>query len=49
MCTLLELYTRLLQNIFKKWFGEAWTGLIWLRIETADGFFVKAVINLWVP
>ena len=23
--------------IFKKWVWEAWTGLIWLRIGTADG------------
>jgi hypothetical protein len=23
--------------IFKKWDGEAWTGLIWLRIETGGG------------
>jgi hypothetical protein len=24
----------LLQCMFKKWDGEAWTGLIWLRIRT---------------
>jgi len=23
--------------IFKKWDGVAWTGLIWLRIETGGG------------
>jgi hypothetical protein len=23
--------------IFKKWDGEAWTGLLWLRIGTGDG------------
>ena len=23
--------------IFKKWGGEAWTGLIWLRIRTVGG------------
>jgi hypothetical protein len=23
--------------IFKKWDGGAWTGLIWLRIETGGG------------
>jgi hypothetical protein len=25
------------QRIFKKWDGEAWTGLIWLRIGRASG------------
>jgi len=23
--------------IFKKWDGEAWTGLIWLKIRTSGG------------
>jgi hypothetical protein len=23
--------------IFKKWDGDAWTGLLWLRIETGGG------------
>jgi len=27
----------LLERIFKKWDGEAWTGLIWLRIGTGGG------------
>jgi hypothetical protein len=27
----------ILKCIFKMWVGEAWTGLIWLRIETGDG------------
>jgi len=27
----------ILKWIFKKWDGEAWTGLIWLRIGTGDG------------
>jgi hypothetical protein len=26
-----------LELIFKKWDGEAWTGLHWLRIRTDDG------------
>jgi hypothetical protein len=25
--------------IFRKWDGEAWTGLIWLRIGTCSGLF----------
>jgi hypothetical protein len=29
----------ILKWIFKKWDGEAWTGLIWLRIETGGGRF----------
>ena len=28
---------RILKWIFKKWDGEAWTGLIWLRIGTGGG------------
>jgi hypothetical protein len=27
----------ILKCIFKKWDGRAWTGLIWLRIETGGG------------
>ena len=27
----------ILKFIFKKWDGEAWTGLIWLRIGKDDG------------
>jgi len=27
----------ILNWIFKKWDGEAWTGLIWLRIGTGGG------------
>ena len=27
----------ILKLIFKKWDGEAWTGLIWLRIGTGGG------------
>jgi hypothetical protein len=23
--------------VFKKWVGEAWTGLVWLRIGTGEG------------
>ena len=29
----------LLKWILKKWDGEAWTGLLWLRIETGGGFW----------
>jgi hypothetical protein len=27
----------ILKWIFNIWNGEAWTGLLWLRIETGDG------------
>jgi hypothetical protein len=27
----------ILKSIFKKWDGEAWTGLVWLRIGTGGG------------
>jgi hypothetical protein len=27
----------ILKLIFKKWDGEAWTGLLWLRIGTGGG------------
>jgi len=27
----------ILRCIFRKWNGGAWTGLIWLRIETGGG------------
>jgi len=27
----------ILKWIFKKWNGEAWTGWIWLRVETDSG------------
>jgi hypothetical protein len=29
----------ILKWVFKKWDGEAWTGLIWLKIETDVGCF----------
>jgi hypothetical protein len=29
----------ILSRIFRKWDGEAWTGLIWLRIGTGGGTF----------
>jgi len=29
--------------------GEAWAGLIWLRIGTGGRALVNAVMNLWVP
>jgi hypothetical protein len=28
----------ILKWILNKWYGEAWTGYIWLRIRTGDGF-----------
>jgi hypothetical protein len=27
----------ILKLIFKKWDGDAWTGLVWLRIGTGGG------------
>jgi len=27
----------ILKQIFRKWDGEAWTGLLWLRIGTGGG------------
>jgi hypothetical protein len=27
----------ILKRIFKKWDGETWTGLIWLRFGTGNG------------
>jgi hypothetical protein len=27
----------ILKLVFKRWDGEAWTGLIWLRIATGGG------------
>jgi hypothetical protein len=27
----------ILKQIFKKWDGETWTGLLWLRIGTGGG------------
>ena len=27
----------ILKRIFKEWYGEAWTGLIWLRMSTGSG------------
>jgi hypothetical protein len=29
----------ILISILKKWDGEVWTGLIWLRIGKGDGLF----------
>jgi hypothetical protein len=29
--------TIILKSIFKTWDGQAWTGLIWIRIETGGG------------
>jgi len=31
--------TILLKLILKKWDGEAWTGLLWIRTETGGGFW----------
>jgi hypothetical protein len=38
----------ILKLIFKKQDGEAWTGLIWLRIGTSSNALVNAVMNLRV-
>jgi len=32
-----KLYGVTSQNVFKKWDGEVWTGLIWLRTGTGGG------------
>jgi hypothetical protein len=29
----------MLKRIFKEWYGETWTGLIWLRIRTGKGTY----------
>ena len=29
----------ILKCIFQKWDGDAWTGLLWLRIETGGGLY----------
>jgi hypothetical protein len=39
----------ILQWIFKKRYGKAWTGMMWCRIGTGDGKFVNAVMNIGVP
>jgi hypothetical protein len=40
----------ILRWIFRKWDGEAWTSLIWLRIWTGGGnLLLNAVMNLEVP
>jgi len=32
----------ILKFIFKEWNGDAWTGLLWLRIGAGDGrFFIR--------
>jgi hypothetical protein len=28
---------RIIGLIFRKWYGEAWNGLVWLRIGTGGG------------
>jgi hypothetical protein len=38
----------ILKCFFKKWDGEASTGLIWLGIGTG-GRLVNVVMNFWVP
>jgi hypothetical protein len=37
----------ILKSIFKKWDGEVWTGLMWLRDRWRAR--VNAVMHLWVP
>jgi len=39
----------ILRWIFNKWDGEAWTGLIWLRIGERWRTVVSAVMNILVP
>jgi hypothetical protein len=37
------------KRIIRNWDGQAWTGLIWLKIRTGKWSIVNAVINLQVP
>jgi len=37
------------KRVFKKWDGEAWAGLIWLKIGDRWRTVVSAVMNLLVP
>jgi uncharacterized membrane protein YeaQ/YmgE (transglycosylase-associated protein family) len=39
----------ILKWVFKEWYGEAWTTLIWLRTGTVGGFVVNAVLNVRLP
>jgi hypothetical protein len=40
----------ILKRMFRKWDGEEWTGLIWLRKGTGGGWApLNAVINIRVP
>jgi hypothetical protein len=39
----------ILKWIFKEWYGEPWTRLIWLRRGTGGGFVVNAELNVRVP
>jgi hypothetical protein len=36
----------LLKRIFRKWDGEAWTGLLWHRIRTGGEALVNAVVRV---
>jgi hypothetical protein len=38
----------LLKCILKKWDDEAWTGLIWPRIETGGELFHKMLAISWL-
>ena len=39
----------ILHWLFKKWDGEAWTGLLWLKIGADGGVLVNAVMKLRLP
>ena len=39
----------ILKSFFRKWDGEAWTVLIWLKKGTGVGALVSAVTNLRIP
>jgi len=41
--------TIIMKLIPKKWHGEIWTGLHWLRIRTGWRALVNAVMNIGVP
>ena len=39
----------ILKLIFKKWDGEAWNGLLWLRVGAMWQVHANAVMHLQVP
>jgi hypothetical protein len=39
----------ILKRVFKNWYGDVWTRMIWLRTDTCGGGGVNAVMNFRVP